>query len=133
VTAPQPTGTPAELAAVRRALDLWQVNTVVIAPSPPGSSFLVQGHDPTYAAAFMTAALGRPPHISAGAWVWDGSHGSHGSLDSQAPLTVAPGQIDACVRLDEKAVAPSHATLRVARCMLTSSATSATSAGGVAS
>jgi dolichyl-phosphate beta-glucosyltransferase len=110
VNTPQPSGTPAQLAAVRQALAVWQVNTVVIAPQP-GSSFLLQGRDPTYAAAFMTAVLGRAPHISAGAWVWDGSPDSR---LSQAPaLTVPPGRIDACVRL-----APSHATLRVARCML---------------
>jgi hypothetical protein len=130
----QPSGTPAELAAVRRALAVWKVNTVVIAPRA-ASSFLLQGHDPTYAAAFMTAVLGRPPHISAGAWVWStppssspasptslASPSSAHAFLSQAPaLTVLPGQIDSCVKLDEKAVAPSDATLRVARCMLAGS------------
>jgi hypothetical protein len=115
VGTPQPTGTPAELAAVRQALAVWRVNTVVIAPRA-GSSFLLEGHDPTYAAAFMTAVLGRAPHISAGAWVWSGN-GLTGARSTPA-LTVPSGQIDTCVRLDEKAVAPSHATLRVARCML---------------
>jgi hypothetical protein len=114
VNTPQPSGTPAELAAVRRALAVWEVNTVVIAPRA-GSSFLLQGHDPTYAAAFMTAVLGRAPHISAGAWVWDGASGA------VPPLTLAPGAIAACVAQDEKATAPWHATLSVARCILSSS------------
>jgi hypothetical protein len=129
VNMPQPSGTPAELAAVRRALEVWQVNMVVIAPRP-GASFLLEGHDPTYAAAFMTAVLGRAPHISAGAWVWSAplassassaSSATDGLLSPKAPaLTVTRGRIDACVRQDEKAVAPSHATLRVAQCMLAS-------------
>jgi hypothetical protein len=130
VNLPQPSGTPAELAAVRKALSVWKVNTVVVDPRP-GSSFLLQGHDPTYAAAFMTAVLGRPPRISAGAWVWSGSvdladsnetasfFATDGLLSAQTPaLTVPPGRLAACVALDEKAVSPSHASLRVARCML---------------
>ena len=36
-----------------------------------GRSPIQQGHDPTYAAAFMTATLGRLPRLQAGAWVWD--------------------------------------------------------------
>ena len=67
---PRPVGTPAQYAAVRHAMSVWQVNTVVIAtdPAAPGAE---QGHDPTYAAAFMTAALGRQPTLQAGAWVWN--------------------------------------------------------------
>ena len=67
---PVPTGTPSQLAAVRHALAVWQVNTVVIATNPSAPA-LQQGRDPTYAAAFMTAALGRLPSIEAGAWVWN--------------------------------------------------------------
>jgi hypothetical protein len=110
VGAPQPMGTPAELLAVRRALDLWQVNTVVIAPQRR-ATFVLEGHDPTYAAAFMTAALGRLPRIRAGAWEWD-------DTTSAPAVHLAPGQLAACVARDEKAVAPSDATLRVSRCVL---------------
>ena len=67
---PQPTGTPTQYAAVRQALRVWEVTTVVIATNP-GAPQLQQGHDPTYAAAFMTAALGRLPTIESGAWVWN--------------------------------------------------------------
>ncbi len=46
---PLPTGTPAQLATVRRALRAWQVDQVVIA----GAS-----RDPVYASGFFTVALG---------------------------------------------------------------------------
>ena len=61
----EPPGTPAQLAAVRHALSVWQVNTVVIATDTAAPN-LQQGRDPTYAAAFFTAALGRLPTIQAG-------------------------------------------------------------------
>ena len=66
----EPAGTPAQYAAVRHALSVWQVNTVVIA-TDPAAPRVEQGHDPVYAAAFMTAALGRQPTLEAGAWVWN--------------------------------------------------------------
>jgi hypothetical protein len=110
INVPQPTGTSAELAAVRHALAVWQVNTVVISPVA-GYSSRMQGSDPTYAAAFMTAVLGRLPRIDAGAWVWD-------TVGGAPAAPVARGQIAACVAEDEKVVAPTHASLQVARCML---------------
>jgi hypothetical protein len=111
----RPAGTPAQLAAVRHAIKVWRVNTVVIAPLGT-SSFLAQSYDPTYAAAFMTAVLGRPPRIEAGAWVWNG-------VTSAAPaVRTAPAVIGACVASDERHVEPSRATLRVARCVLTAGA-----------
>ncbi len=59
--APLPTGTAAQLAAVRRALRAWQVDQVVIA----GSS-----RDPVYASGFFTKALGVGPTYVRRAWVW---------------------------------------------------------------
>jgi hypothetical protein len=115
VNQPQPSGTRAELAGVRYAIAVWQVNTVVVAPQPH-ASYLLQGHDPTYAAAFMTAALGRLPTISAGAWVWDDVNVAHGPRAVPMP----PGRLAACVSKDERVDAPTHATLRVARCVLAS-------------
>jgi len=67
---PSPTGTPAQYAAVRQALRVWKVDSVVVS-TDPAAPFLQQGQDPVYAAAFMTAALGRLPRIEAGAWVWN--------------------------------------------------------------
>jgi hypothetical protein len=66
----EPTGTPRQLAAVRHALSVWGVNTVVVATDPALPTTQL-GRDTLYAAAFMTAALGRLPTLQAGAWVWD--------------------------------------------------------------
>jgi hypothetical protein len=86
-----PSGTPAQLAAVRHALRAWEVNTVVIATNPAAPN-LQQGTDPVYAAAFMTAALGRLPTLQAGAWVWDDVQlGLHG------PLRLRAGALSSCV------------------------------------
>jgi hypothetical protein len=61
VGAPEPRGTPAQLAAVRNALQAWQVNRVVIT----GVS-----RDPVYAAGFFTMALGVGPTYAHGAYTW---------------------------------------------------------------
>ncbi len=92
---PEPEGTPAQLEAVRHALSVWQVNTVVIA-TEPGAPRVEQGHDPTYAAGFMTAALGQLPTIEAGAWVWNNVQ-----LDLHQSLAVRPGTLAQCAGLAE--------------------------------
>ena len=56
-----PTGTPAQIVTVRRALREWEVRRVVIA----GAS-----RDPVYASGFFTEVLGAGPHYGRGAWVW---------------------------------------------------------------
>ncbi len=56
-----PTGTPAQVTTVRRALREWQVGEVVIA----GAS-----RDPVYASGFFTEVLGLAPDYRRGAWVW---------------------------------------------------------------
>ena len=109
-----PIGTPAQIAAVRHALTVWQVNTVVIATDPavappPGS------RDPTYAAAFMTAALGRPPAIEAGAWVWN--HVQPGRVGA---FRVPPGTLGSCVRESEGRSGRIVASLAVADCVVRS-------------
>ena len=109
----QPSGTRADLSSVRHAIAVWRVNTVVVAPQPH-ANYLLQGHDPTYAAAFMTAVLGRLPHISAGAWVWDDVNVAHGPR----AVPQSAGRLDACVARDERGHAPSAVTLSVARCVL---------------
>jgi hypothetical protein len=108
---PQPTGTPAEYAAVRHAIDVWGVNTLVVATNP-SAPLLQQGHDPTYAAAFMTAALGRLPVLEQGAWVWyDVDLGSHRALD------VPPGTIASCVTKAESPTGNIAATMRAPNCV----------------
>ncbi len=59
--APEPNGTPAQIAAVLDALRAWGVAQVVVA----GSS-----RDPVYATGFLTMALGVAPTEQAGAQVW---------------------------------------------------------------
>ncbi len=111
ITTPPPAGTPAQFAAVRHALDVWGVTTVVV-PTNPGAPPLQQGHDPTYAAAFMTAALGRLPTLQAGAWVWD-----HVQEDRRAPLHLPRGALDSCVLQAEGPSARVVANLRAPKCV----------------
>ncbi len=58
----------------------------------PAAPALQQGNDPTYAAAFMTAALGRLPTLQAGAWVWDDVR-----VAAHAPFEESPGTMELCV------------------------------------
>ncbi len=110
---PEPGGTPAQYAAVRRALGVWHVTTVVIAPETAAPPTL-RGRDPAFAAAFMTAALGRPPTLQAGAWVWE--HVGAG-LARQAAYRVQGVALDQCAGLAPGQ--PDHpvATLRVSDCV----------------
>jgi len=111
---PMPAGTPAQFAAVRHALAVWEVDTVVIATNPAAPA-LQQGRDPTYAAAYMTAALGRPPTIQAGAWVWD-----HVQPGLHAPLHLKAGALGSCVRAAEGSSGRVVASPAVADCVLRS-------------
>jgi hypothetical protein len=92
---PGPTGTPAQYAAVRRALRVWGVDSVVVS-TDPAAPLLQQGQDPVYAAAFMTAALGRLPRVEAGAWVWD-----HVEADTSPPLRTGRDALGACTQKAE--------------------------------
>ena len=116
----QPTGTAANFAAVRHAIAVWRVNTVVIAPDP-GAPTLQQGHDPMYAAAFMTAALGRMPVIEAGAWVWNNVNVTPSLSAGGAPWHIKPDIIGECTGLVEKRSHPYRptqpATLLISRCV----------------
>lgn len=53
---------PSALAALRRAVEAWDVSYVVVTTTGP---------NPVFAAAVMTAAIGRLPALSQGSWVWD--------------------------------------------------------------
>jgi hypothetical protein len=118
---PLPTGTPAEFAAVRHALKVWRVTTVVVATNPAAPP-LQQGHDPTYTAAFMTGALGRLPTLQAGAWVWNNVQS-----DTRLPLHLARNTIAACVARAEHRSARFVANLQAPLCVgLQGLATSAT-------
>ncbi len=108
---PEPAGTPAQYAAVRHALSVWQVNTVVIA-TDPAAPRVEQGHDPVYAAAFMTAALGRQPTLEAGAWVWNNVR-----LRRSGPLVLKAGTLATCTAAAEPTPGVFHASMRVAECV----------------
>jgi len=107
LTAPPPAPTPGVEAAVRHALEVWRVNTVVVAPQGT-QEVLYQGHPAGYAAAFMTAVLGRLPRLEAGAWVWDDVR----TADVPA-LDVSSAAFGACVAHVRYTTV---ATLRAPRC-----------------
>jgi hypothetical protein len=71
-----------------------------------------QGRDPTYAAAFMTAALGRLPRVQAGAWVW--GNVQFGRL---VPLRLKAGSLASCVQLGQRRSGGTVATMRVPNCV----------------
>jgi hypothetical protein len=103
-----PVGTPAQLAATRSALRGWQV-TVVVVPDPQHESALFRGDNPPFAAAFLTAAIGRAPVVQHGAWVWYG-------VEHRSPtLTVTPADLTRCANLS----GPMH---RVTDCVTTAAA-----------
>ena len=108
---PSPTGTPAQYAAVRRALRVWRVDSVVVS-TDPAAPFLQQGQDPVYAAAFMTAALGRLPRIQAGAWVWDDVQ-----ADTTPPLPTGSDTLGACTQAAEGGARRLEVTMRAPVCV----------------
>jgi hypothetical protein len=67
---PAPDPTPANLAAVRRALRIWRVTTVVV-PDPAGLPLYQRGRSGAYASGFFSAAFGTLPHYENSAWVWN--------------------------------------------------------------
>lgn len=60
---------PTDVLALRRALNIWGVTTIVI-PDQPGLPEFEQIISVTYAAALVSAATATPPRSQAGAWVW---------------------------------------------------------------
>ncbi len=97
-----PTGTPAQLSTVRRALRSWQVDQVVIA----GSS-----RDPVYASGFFTEALGVAPAYTRGAWVWKLQPGI------PAALPAAGASLSQC-RAYAGSPGARHDPMSMARCVL---------------
>jgi len=86
---PAPDPTPAHLAAVRSALALWRVTTVVV-PDQPELPAYEQGRSTAYAVGFLTAVLGVAPVHDRAAWVW----GSVGT--APAPVPVSPAAFARC-------------------------------------
>jgi hypothetical protein len=82
VLTPLPSATPSTVRRVRRSLQHWGVDVVVV---PMGN----EGRDPAYAAGFFTAVLGRLPRVQAGAWVWYG-------LGDHPPVSISRSALFAC-------------------------------------
>lgn len=79
--------TPANIQAVRRALDEWGVTTVVVV-DPVGLPAYAQLRNPRVVLMMMTAAIGRPPTYTQRAWVWtDVNHSGPARLPSTAQFT----------------------------------------------
>jgi hypothetical protein len=107
---PPPQPSAANLAAIRRALDLWGV-TIIVIPDQPGLPAYDQGRGPAYAVGLLTAAMGRPPAYEHAAWVW-------ASVNSgSAPVAITATAFDACTT-GALAAAPSRTA--VASCILES-------------
>lgn len=66
---PAPQTTPANVAAVRRALEIWKV-TMVVAPDQPDLPIVLQGRSVSAYVDLLEAVLGRRPRWSHDAWVW---------------------------------------------------------------
>ena len=108
---PSPTGTPAQYTAVRRALRVWRVTTVVVSTNL-GAPQLQRGQDPVYAAAFMTATLGRLPQLQAGAWVWHDVQ-----TDSTPPLRTGRDTLNDCTRKAEGNGQRATVTMKAPACV----------------
>ena len=86
--APAPRPEPAALAAVRSALDRWQVTTVVV-PVQEDLPLVERGRSTAYAVGFFTAVLGRPPAYSHRAFVWGPGSGVHPAVPVGPPRFAA--------------------------------------------
>jgi hypothetical protein len=84
---------------------------VVIATNPT-APHVQQGSDPLYAAAFMTAALGRLPTLQAGAWVWNGVQAG-----LPPPLRLKADALGTCVLAAETQGGREHASMRAPACV----------------
>ncbi len=101
-SAPEPSGTPAEIATLLQALRTWGADQVVVA----GSS-----RDPVYATGFFTMVLGAAPNEEAGAQVW--------TLQQGVPTaTPAVGASLSMCRQEAQAVPPSGRATEMAHCVL---------------
>ena len=94
---PLPLATPDAVRQVRASLQHWGVQVVVVTS---------QGRDPTYASGYLTAVLGRPPRLEAGALVWYG-------LGRNQPLSIDPAVVMAC-----ESTSPKTLGLLVSQCVL---------------
>jgi hypothetical protein len=79
---PGPTGP--NLTAIRNALDIWGVTTIVV-PDQEDLPLYEQGRSTAYAVGLLTAAMGRRPTFSHDAWTWS----SVAAKGAPVPMTKA--------------------------------------------
>jgi hypothetical protein len=96
---PLPAATASKISALRSALARWDVDDVVVAN---------RGIAPVYAAAYLTAAIGRPPVVSQRAWVW---HLGARDAEPSSTAALAAVALHACVPLPAFGIAPAHRPL----------------------
>ena len=99
--------TPAGIVAVRRALEHWGVDEVVMPVEPDLPSY-DQPFEPVQAAALLTAATGEAPVRQEKALVWRVAGDRHG------PLAAPSAAFDAC------ATSPGATPAEAARCLVAS-------------
>ncbi len=87
--APLPAPTAANLAAVRTALAVWGVTTVVV-PDQAALPVYERGRSAAYAVALMTASIGVRPAFEHSAWVWSSVS------PTPAPVAVSAAAFRAC-------------------------------------
>jgi hypothetical protein len=87
---PHPSITPPDVTAVRRALDGWGVTTVVI-PDPAPLPLYDRLPDVRSTVLLITAATGRAPTRSHGAWVWTDVRGAGPPLRVASDVTARCG------------------------------------------
>jgi hypothetical protein len=105
---PAPDPTPTNVAAVRNALHLWHVTTLVV-PDQAALPLYERGRSSAYASGFFTSVLGVAPNYVDSAWVWE----AVGTATRPSP--VSAGSFAACTTGPTAAAA---ARLAVPNCIL---------------
>ncbi len=105
---PLPTGSPAQLEGLRRALSDWGVTTIVV-PAETSTPPSIRARSIPLAVATFTAALGRSPSEQAGALVW--SVPAHLGM----PRRLDPGTVTTCAGVAHASEDPAAAASCVMR------------------
>jgi hypothetical protein len=99
---PAPEPSPSNLAAIREALGLWKVTTVVV-PDQTDLPLYERGRSNAYAVGLFTAALDQRPVYTESAWVWSVAS------DTAAPVSVTETAFTGCVTGPSSTTSPPEA------------------------
>ncbi len=106
---PLPDGSHAQLEDFRAAVHDWGVDEIVVPPDG-GLPSAVRPRSVPLALAYFAAALGRPPALIDGSWVW----AVHG-VESPPVAGLAPGRLAACASTSGTSRAPDASVACVLR------------------